>query len=251
MKTKLLRALAAAGVCFALTFLLSAAKFPPGLSPFYLGAFTSLMTMGENYFALTASYLLARYLSSPSVTTVLAAAFASAGAGLLRLLPILFKRRFHPFYTVISAFLCELTTMIFLPRGDVFLFLGNSALACLFALLCLRLVGRSGRRILRMGRELPLVLLLAFAFGAGLYGVSYFGVTPYYFLLALVLPLSALLGVEGGAIPFAFAVGASAVSGDAALPIGAALARVLAEATREERRIAGFALPVSEGRKRL
>jgi len=247
MKTKVLRALAAAGVCFALTFLLSAAKFPPGLSPFYLGAYTALIAMGENYFALSGAYLVARYLSAPSLATVIAAAFAAAGAGVFRLLPILLRRRFYSFWTVLSAFSAELLTMIFLPRGSLFLFLGNSALSCLFALLCLRLVGRSGRRVLRLGRELPLALLFAFAFGAGAYGVAYFGITPYYFLLAAILPLSALLGVEGGAIPFAFAVGGAAVAGDASLPIGAALAWVLAEATREERRIAGFALPVSEG----
>ena len=247
MKAKVLRALAAAGICFCLTFLLSAVKFPPGLSPFYLGGYTSMVVMGENYFALTAAYLVARYLSAPSISTLIAAAFAATGAGVLRLLPMIFRRRFHPFYTVISAFLTELLTMIFLPKRALFLFLGNSALSCLFALLCLRLVGRRGRRFLRFGRELPLALLFAFAFGAGSYGVTYFGISPYYFLLALILPFSALLGVEGGSIPFAFAVGAAAVAGDPTLPIGAALAWVLVEATREERRIAGFAFPVAEG----
>jgi len=232
---------------FALTFLLSAAKFPLGLSPFYLGAYTSLIVMGENYFALSVAYVVARSLSDPTLPTVIAAAFAAAGAGIMRLLPMIFKRRFHPFYTVISAFLAELLTMIFLPTGSLFLFLADSALSCLFSLLCLRLVGRNGRRFLRFGREFPLALLLAFAFGAGSCGVTYFGITPYYFLLALLLPLSALLGVEGGAIPFSFAVGAAAVSGDPALPIGAALAWILASATREERRIAGFAVPVAEG----
>ncbi|MBQ7712905.1 MAG: SpoIIE family protein phosphatase [Clostridia bacterium] len=247
MKTKLLRALASAGVCFALTYLLSAARFPFGLSPFYLGAYAALLAMGENYFALTAAYLLARYLSAPSLLSLLSATFAAAGAGVLRLLPILFRRRFSSFYTVLAAFLTELLTMIFLPRGDLFSFLGNAALSCLFALLCLRLAGRSGRRVLRLGRELPLVLLFAFAFGAGARGVIFFGITPYYLLLAFLLPLTALLGSEGGAIPLAFAIGGTAVSGEAALPLGAALAWAFAAATREERRIAGFALPLSEG----
>ena len=247
MKAKLLRALAMAGISFALTYLLSAAKFPLGLSPFYLGAYTSLVVMGENYFALSVAYLVARYLAEPTIYGLIAAGFAVAGAGVLRLLPLIFKRRFHSFYTVISAFSAELLTMIFLPTKAIFLFLSNSALSCLFALLCLRLVGRGGRRFLRFGRELPLALLFAFAFGAGSYGVMWLGVTPYYFLLALLLPLSALLGVEGGSIPFAFSVGAAAVAGDPTLPIGAALAWILAEATREERRIAGFAFPVAEG----
>ena len=247
MKNKVFRTLASAGICFALTFLLSAAKFPFGLSPFYLGAYTSMIAMGEGYFPLTAAYLLARYLSGFDLTALIAAAFSAVGVGLFRSLPILFRRRFHPFYTVLAAFLTELLTMIFLPSRSLFPFLGNSALACLFSLLCLRLVGRSGRRVLLLGRELPLALLFAFAFGAGSYGVLYFGITPHYFLLAAILPLSALFGMEGGAIPLVFALGGAAVSGDVSLPLGAALAWVLAEATREERRIAGFAFPVAEG----
>lgn len=247
MKTKLFRALASAGVCFALTFLLSAARFPFGLSPFYLGGYLALVCAGGNYFALTAAYLLARYLSAPSVLSLLSAAFAAVGAGVVRSLPVLFRRRIPPFYTVLAAFLTELLTMIFLPVRELFLFLGNSALACLFAFLCLRLAGRSGRRILRLGRELPLALLFAFAFGAGARGVIFFGITPYYFLLAALLPLATLLGAEGGAISLAFAVGGAAVSGEAALPLGAALAVIFAAATRDERRVAGFALPMSEG----
>ena len=247
MKNKLIRALVTAGVCFALTFLLSAARFPYGISPFYLGAYTALTAIGGNYFALTAAYLLARYLSAPALTALLSAAFAALGVGALRLFPLIFRRRFHPFYTVIAAFLTELLTMIFLPTAELFLFLGNGALACLFALLCLRLVGRRGRRLVRFGREFPLVCLLAFAFGAGARGVVFFGVTPYYLLLAALLPFALLLGSETGAIPLAFAVGGAAVSFEAALPVGAALGCVIAALAREERRIAGFALPLSEG----
>ena len=247
MKTKILRSLVQAGVCFVLTFLLSAARFPLGLSPFYLGAYTSLVVIGDNFFSLTAAYLLARYLSDLRLTTLLQAVFAAVGAGALRLIPLVFQKRFHPFYTVISAFLTELLTMIFLPKSTLFLFVANGALACLFALLCLRPAMRIRRRVLILGRwEWLLCVVFAFAFGAGSYGIDFFGVTPYYLLLAMLLPTACLLGFEWGVIPLAFSLGATAVSATVALPLGAVLALVLCESVREERRIAGFALPFSQ-----
>ena len=225
MKTKLLRALASAGVCFALTFLLSSARFPFGISPFYLGAYLSLLAMGGNFFPLSAAFLLARYLSDLKVVTLLQAAFAAAGAGVFRLIPLLVRKRFYPVYTVLSAFSAEQLTLLFLRGQNPFLFLGNSALACLFALLCTLLV-RRGRCFRCFGRELPLTILLAFVFGAGSYALKGFGLSPYFFLLSAILPLSVLIGAEGVVIPLAFAVGGAAVSGDsavaAAAPAGAA-----------------------------
>ena len=249
MKNKILRALGSAGVCFLLTFLISSAKFPLGLSPFYLGAYTSMIAVGENYFSLTVAFLLSRYLSSGcDAMILLQAAFAAMGAGAMRLLPHVLHKRIHPFYAVICAFFAELLTMIFLPARTLFLFLGNSALACLFALFCLRVALRGKRRVLFLGKwEWALFLLLSFAFGAGSYGVFCYGITPYYLLLAILLPLSVLLGEEGGALPLAFALGATAVSGNVALPLGAALAWVACEGLKEERHVAGFALPVAEG----
>lgn len=239
--------IAAAGACFALTFLLSAARFPWGLSPFYLGAYTSFLALGGEYFSLSVGYMLARLASGGDTLSLLSAAFASAGAGIVRLIALITAKRFHPFYAVISAFFAELFTLFFLPTSYLFPFLGNSALSCLFALLCLRFALRSRKRIVLFGGwEIALCFLFSFAFGAGAYGVRYFGITPYYLLISALLPLSSVLGVGGGAIPLAFALGGTAVSGELLLPLGAALGLVLCEALKSRRQAAACAFPVAE-----
>lgn len=248
MKSRILRSVIASAVCFALTFLLSKATFPRGLSPFYLGSYTSMLALGGEYLSLTVGYLLARLLAGGSKYQLIQAAFAAAGAGVVRLISLLSHRKIHSFYTVIATFSAELLTMLFLRTSELFLFLGNSALSCLFAFLCRRLVLCGRRRVVFSGGwEIALVFLLSFAFGAGSYGVRYFGVTPYYLLLAFLLPLSSVLGVGGGAIPLAFAIGGCASSGEILLPLGAAIAWVLAETVKGKRQVAAFAFPVAEG----
>ena len=247
MKNKIFRVLLSAVICFALTYLLSRARFVWGLSPFYLGAYVSLLAIGGDYLCLSGAYLLARFAVYGTWQVVVQAGFAALGVGIVRLTSIFRRRRFHPFYSVISAFLGELPTMIFLPTSRLLLFFGNCALACLFALLSLRLTLRGKRRVLLVAPwELSVVLLFAFAFGAGAYGTMFFGVTPYYFLLAALLPVTAALGVGGGGIPLAFALGGAAISCDLLLPLGAAIGWVLCEGVGG-RRIAALALPVAEG----
>ena len=240
MKEKIARIAPTFGACFLLTFLLSEAVFPRGFSPFYLGGYTALLAAGGEYFSASSAYLLARF-ACDGTFSLLQALFSVIGVGALRLVGVLKHRRFHGFYTVISAFLAELPAMCFLRGRAIFLFLGNSALSALFSLLLLRLVGRFRRGVLLIdARDLFPMVVAAFALGAGACAIRYFGVTPYYLFLALLLPFFARVGVCGAALSFAFALGGAAVSGDLFLSLGAALAWVICESVRGAKKVAAF-----------
>ena len=229
-----------------MTFILSAAHFPWGISPFSLGVYTTMLASGGEYFSISAGYLLARFLIGLEWRAALQAAFVCFGAGVPLLISRLSRRRIHPFYSVVSAFFAELFTMFFLPTSLLFRFLANAALSCLFALLNLRFARQKRRVLLFSNRDIALFLLLAFAFGAGAYGVSAYGVTPYWFLAAFLLPFFSVVGIGGGAIPRACALGASAVSASLFLPLGAALGAALCEVLKGKRQVAAFAFPVAE-----
>ena len=248
MKRKIWLLLLSAGVCFLLTFLLSAARFSIGLAPFYGGGFLSMIVLGGNCFALSAAFLLARFASGGGVRVLLQAAFLSIGACVPCVISMIKRRKIHPFYSIISAFFAELAMMFFLPTGKLFLFLANSALSCLFSLLLLPLVREGRRRVLSFGAgQIVLFFLVAFAFGAGSYGVRYFGISPYYLLLAFLLPVCCFFDLGGGGIPLAFALGATALSGEMLPVVVAAFALILSEAVKERRQISAFSLLVAEG----
>ncbi len=197
---------------------------------------------------LSAAYLSARFLSGFDTLVLLQGAFAVFGAGALCLTAFARRRRIHPFYTVISAFFAELFILFFLPSNRLFLSLGNSALAALFALICLRVVLRGRHRtLLANAWGICPLLLISFALGAGSYGLYHFGITPYYLFLSFLLPLFAEAGVCGGALPLAFSLGGAAVSGNVFLPLCAAFAWVICEAVKETRKAAGFSLLFASG----
>ena len=231
--------------CFALTFLLSSALFPRGIAPFSDGAYLSMLAMGEHYPILSVAYLLARYAAYRNWRVLLQGVLLVVGAGLPALVGLIRRRHFHPFYTVISAFFAELPALLFVEESLI-LFLANGALGCLFSLLLLPLVTGVKRRALSFGEwELFVATLAFFALGAGSFATHYFGLSPYYLLLAFLLPVSSLLA--GGAIPLSFALGATALSGELAPVLAAAIACVVCEAVKERRVISAFVLTVAEG----
>lgn len=235
------------GACFVLTFLLSEAVLPHGIAPFYLGGYASVLALGGNPIAASAAYLLARFLTGGAFA-LLQGAFSVVGVMALCLAGWITHRKFHPFYTVISAFLAELPMLFFLKGKGLFLFLGNSALSALFSLLLLRLMRRLRRGTLLVDAwDLFPMALAAFAFGAGAYGVMLFGVTPYYLLLAFLLPFFARVRVGGAMISLAFSLGGAAVSGNLFLPLGAALAWVTCESLRGAEKVAAFSLLGASG----
>ena len=206
-----------------------------------------MLSLGGNYFALSGAYLLARFAWSRNLTVFLQAAFLVAGVSVPRLIGILKRKRIHPFYTVISAFFAELPTAFFLPLKGWMLFLANSALSCLFAFLLLPILSKLKRGILLFGEwELAVAALVAFALGAGSFATMCFGITPYYLLLAFLLPVSALL-LRSAAVPLAFALGGGAVSGEVFPVLAAALACVLCEVLKGKRTVCAFSLLVAEG----
>lgn len=231
-----------------LTFLLSSARFSFGLQPFYTAGYMSALAFGEVFFAPALAYVLARYLSVGGWKVVVQALFSVLGAGIPFMISLVKDKKIHSFYTVICAFLTELASMFLLPGTRMFLFLANAALSCLFSFLLLPLASQfKGRSLLFGVRETVLCFLVAFAFGAGSYGVRFFGISPYYLLLAFLLPVTCVLSFGGGAIPLAFALGASALSHEIAPVLAAAFASVLCEAVKGKRQIAAFALLVTEG----
>ena len=247
MKRTVMRWLASAGICFSLTFLFSSAALPFGLSPFSLGAYTSMFALGESYLPLTAAYLLARFLATGEMNALLQSVFAATGLGFFALLPKVTRRKIHPFYAVISAFFTQLFTLFFLPTSRYLLFFANLSLSTLFALLLLRPAMRRGKGFPGVdGWERAVFLLLTFAFGAGSYGMNLYGVTPYYLFLALLLPLSLGWGTVGSPFPFAFVLGAIASGGSLALLSPVAMGWIFSELLKDNRRVAAFALPISE-----
>ena len=247
MKQKALRIVLSAAVCFALTFLFSAAVFPPGLSPFYTGAYLPMVSLGGNYFALSTSFLLARFAFGGDLYVLLQSAFLALGVGVVRAAALIRRRKIHPFYTVLSAFFAELPMMAFLPvKGWISLF-ANGALAALFCFLVLPGLSKLRKGILLFGEwEAAVAGVIAFALGAGSFATVYFGISPYYLLFSFLLPTSVFL-LKTGAIPLTFAIGATAVSGDLAPALAAAFAVVLCESLKGKRAVAAFSLLIAEG----
>ena len=206
-----------------------------------------MLAVGLNYFALSVAYLLARFVVSGSWRILLQGVFLVLGASLPQIVSVLRHRRFHPFYTVISAFFAEIPSMFFLPAAAWLIFLANSALSCLFSFLLLPVLTELKRGAVLFGeRELFVTALVSFALGAGSYATAYFWIAPYYLLLAFFLPLSfTLLSVS--ALPIAFALGATAVSGDVAPVLAAALACAVCEGIKGKRTLAAFTLLLAEG----
>ncbi len=247
MKKLLLHFAIEGTACFLLTFLLSSASFSPGLSPFYGGAYLSMLSIGGNYFVLSLFYLLARFGAGRTWRVLLQALFLVVGASIPYILSLVKHRRFHPFYTVISAFLAEIVTIAFLPAATWLLFLANAALSCLFSFLLFPLLIKVKQGALLFGAwELFVTALAFFALGAGSFAVQYFGLSPYYLLLSFLLPVSMTL-LSSGALALSFALGATAVSGSLILLLAVALSSVICESIRERRIIASFVLLLVEG----
>ena len=247
MKRVLLRYCLPAVACFVLTFLLSSARFGAGFSPFYCGAYLTMLAVGGNFFATSIPYILARFLFVRKLGALLQAVFMVVGAGIPKVIALARRRTVHPFYTVISAFSAEIPSMFFLSSSEWAIFLASCALSCLFSFLLMSPTTKIKKGALCFGAgELFVSSLAAFALGAGSFAVNFFGISPYYLLLSFLLPSSAAL-LSSGAVPLAFALGALAVSGEAAPVCAAAIAWVACEALKEKRVIAAGALLVSEG----
>ena len=179
MKRILLAYCIPAAVCFILTFLLSSVRFPYGISPFYGGAYLTMLSVGGNYFALSAAYLLARFASLKSKLALLQGALLLIGAGLPGMVSLIRRRKIHPFYTVISAFFAEIPTMFFLPASEWLIFLANAAFSCLFSFLLSPPMAKLKKGALLFGEwELFVTSVACFALGAGSFGVHYFGLVP-------------------------------------------------------------------------
>ena len=239
-------------VAFFLTFLLSSARLPYGLSPFYLAVFATSVSIGCNYFVAAFVFLGGTMLSAVAlgafeVAGLLQMLFAVAASAIGAVVQMLRHRRYHGFYAVLLAFFGQLFTIFFLQARALYTFLPNVALAAFFALLTTRLFGTKRARIfLFTNVEKALVTVCLFALGAGAYSVSGYGVSPYYLLLAAAVPLFAALGTEGTAYTFAFAFGAIATCGDGLLALPVALAALPVELFRSRRRIAAFSVILSE-----
>ena len=137
--------------------------------------------------------------------------------------------------------------MFLFPESEWLLFLAGSASSCLFCFLILPVLNKLKRGVLLFGEwEALLAALVAFALGAGSFRTLYFGVTPYYLLLAFLLPACFSL-FSFGAVPLSFALGATAVSGEMAPVLAAAIACVFSEALKGKRALCAFTLPAAEG----
>ena len=252
MKRSLHSAVWRVPIALFLTFLLSSARLPYGVSPFYLGVFATSVSLGENFLIAALVFLGGRTasaltLSSFSVAGLVQSVFAAAAVGIGAAVQRLRRRRYHGFYAVLLAFFGQLFTLFFLPPSALYLFLANVALGALFALLTTRLFGTKRARIfLFTNAEKVLVMICLFALGAGAYGVSGRGVTPYYLLLSAAVPVFAALGTEGIAYAFSLALGAVATCGDGLLILPVALAVLLSEGIKGARRLTAFSLLLSE-----
>ena len=239
-------------IAFFLTFLLSSARLPWGLSPFYLAVFATSVSLGCNFIVAALVFLGGTMLSAVAlggfaVALLLQMIFAVAASAAGAAVQFLRRRRYHGFYAVLLAFFGQLFTVFFLPTTALYTFLPNVALAAFFALLTTRLFGTKRARIfLFTNAEKVLVMICLFALGAGAYSVSGYGVSPYYLLLAAAVPLFAALGTEGTAYAFAFALGATVTCGDGLLVLPVALAALPIEGLRHHRRIAAFSVLLSE-----
>ena len=168
MKKFLLRIGLPSTVCFVLTYLLSSARFSLGITPFYGGAYLTMLSIGGNYFALSIPYLLACFLVGKSWRVLVQGCFLALGASLPRIVSLVRHRKVHPFYTVLSAFFAEMPTMFFLPSVGWIVFLANAACSCLFSLLLLPPLAKVRKGALYFGEwELFVTALFAFALGGG------------------------------------------------------------------------------------
>ena len=247
MKRILLRFCTEIVVCFILTFLLSSVRFGAGLSPFYGGAYLTMLAMGGNFLSLSAAYALARFAEGRAWRVLLQGAFLVLGAGVPQLVSLIKRRRIHPFYTVICAFFAEIPTMFFLPAASWLIFLASSALSCLFTFLLFPLFIKIQKGALLFAEwEVFVTSVACFALGAGAYAVEFFGLSPYYLLLAFLLPVSENL-LASGALPLSFALGAAALSSTPAPVLAAAIACVACEALRGRKGVTAFVLLVAEG----
>ena len=247
MKRILLRFCTETVVCFVLTFLLSSARFWAGLSPFYGGAYLTMLAMGGNYFVLSAAYVLARFAEGRAWRVLLQTAFFVLGAGLPYVVSLVRRRKIHPFYTVICAFFAEIPTVFFLPAASWLPFLASSALSALFAFLLFPLFIKIKKGALLFSEWEVLVCSVAcFALGAGAFAVEFFGLSPYYLLIAFLLPVAETL-LSSGALPLSFALGAAALSFQPAPVLAAAIACVACEVLKGKKALTAFVFLLAEG----
>ena len=247
MKRVLFRYGVEAAACFLLTFFLASASFPPGLTPFYGGAYLAMLSIGGNYFVLSLFYILARFAAGRTWRILLQALFLAVGASFPYLVSLVKHRKIHPFYTVISAFLTEIVAIAFLPMASWLLFLANAALSCLFSFLLFPILSKVKQGALTFGAwELFVAAIAFFALGAGSFAVHYFGLSPYYLLISFLLPVSMTL-LSSGALAISFALGATASSGGLLPLLAVTAACVACEILRERRVVAAFVLLAAEG----
>lgn len=247
MENKILRGAVYAAAAFSLTYLFSRAALPFSISPFYSGVFLLSLAAGARYFLAAPVFLAATSLAYFSFAALLRSLFVALGAGLCALVCKVKKRGFEGGYAVLVCFFTQLLTLPFLPLGQYLSFIVSAALASIFSLLLVRSsFSRRSRRFTLGEIEKIVCFLSAFALGSGAQGAEAFGLTPYFLLLAALIPPLVCIGAEGAALAFCYALGAIASSGEGAFALSVLSALTLSYFLKEKPPLASFGVLIAE-----
>ena len=247
MKNRLLRGASYCLAAFAATYLFSRASLPFALSPFYSGVFFLSISAGQSFFLAAPVFLAATALAFPSIPYLIRSIAILFGAGLVLFLCRLRRRRFQGAYAVLLCFLTQLAALPFLPLRDYVSFFASDALSSMVSLLVVRsLFARRSRRFSFGEIEKFVAGLSLFALGAGAFATQAFGITPYAFLLAALIPPLSCLGAEGAVFAFCFSLGAIVSSGEGALALPVFLALSVALVFKERRVLCAFCVLFAE-----
>lgn len=232
---------------FLLTFLFSRASLPFSLSPFYSGVFLFSLGIGESFWIACPVFLAATGLAYLSLPALFRSVFAAVGVGAVALICRVKKRRFNGYFASLTSLFASVFTLFFIPIGSFPLFCADLALSSIFSLIASRAAERGRTGAFSYGAVEKLLFLAAFfALGAGAISTRAFGLSPYYLLLSLLLPLLALLGADGVLFSFAFTLGASLSSGNAVLFFPVSIALGVSLLAGEKRIVSCFGVVAAE-----